>query len=485
MTTEPTEDPAEAQARSLLATAAATIDVDESAPMTLTGLPEPRPRRWPVLAAAAAVVLAVVGGLLVSQQLGDDPQPAPADQPDVADREPVEQEHVYADDEMPSLLGYTEAEATELLSERGYPLRVDAEYSCDQPAGYVLGSDPGPGTTMAPGDRVRVRVTAGPSPAVRCAEVPDTWQQVLDLARFARGLGPAPAFPDEISIAVGEGEYVDLSAEEAADPASWVLCEEGECRSALAALEQILTTPVEMDDFFPSTFLVVTDDLPEHGNPAMNTFAACVTPDPSAELDVLKYHPSTYVYVDHPKDGAWLCPPAPILQVDWSKDHRIASVRLRLALGDEPVDTEELERSLTRASVAERFVAWARGEGPAPEFAARVRVLFSGGRAFGHPGWTDEPESRSSYSGCSGLGFPDCGIDPVALLVRYDGPVVPTAGRSTCADGGEVPARFAAAADDVVRLEEPEPASCREAWAVELWIDEEGVIYAVNLAGAG
>ncbi|WP_183100426.1 hypothetical protein [Nocardioides pelophilus] len=62
--------------------------------------------------------------------------------------------------------------------------------------------------------------------------------------------------------------------------------------------------------------------------------------------------------------------------------------------------------------------------------------------------------------------------------------MAPTAGRSTCADGGEVPERFAAAEDDVVRLEEPEPASCRSAWAVELWIDEDSVIYGVNQAGA-
>ena len=87
----PTED----DARRLLEKAAATIDVDDTAPMTLTGLPEPRPHRWPVLAAAAAVVLAIGGGYLVAQQFGDDHQPAPPiDQTDAADREPVEQVYV-------------------------------------------------------------------------------------------------------------------------------------------------------------------------------------------------------------------------------------------------------------------------------------------------------------------------------------------------------------------------------------------------------
>lgn len=453
----PTDD----EVRTLLAKAAATIEVDESAPMTLAGLPEPRPRRWPVLAAVAAVVLAIGGGYLVSQQLGDDPQPAPADQPDVADHEPVEQEHVYADDEMPSLLGYIENEATELLSERGYSLRVEAEYSCDQPRGYVLGTDPGPGTPMVAGDRVRLRVTAGPAPNVRCAAVPDTWQQVFDLVRFARGLGPAPDFPDEVSIAMGEGEWTFLSAAEAKDPDNWILCVDGECHSALAALAETLTGP--------RRFLAVEDGIA----------GPCQLPHGQG----LPYHLPSYVYGYEPTDGIF-CPPLPILEVGWAENWRIASVELHLEYEEQALDTEELELSLDRASAAERFVTWARGEGPAPEFADRVRVMFSGGGAFGHTGWTDEPESRTSYSGCSGLGFPDCGIDQVALLVRYRGPVVPTAGRSTCADGGEVPERFAAAEDDVVRLEEPEPASCRSAWAVELWIDEDGVIYGVNQAGA-
>ena len=473
MTTPPTED----EARSLLAEAAATIDVDETAPMTLTGLPEPRPRRWPVLAAAAGVVLAVGGGFLVAQQLGDDPQPAPTvDETDAADREPVEQEHLYVEDEMPSLLGYTEDEATELIHSRGYALEVNVERSCDQPAGYVLGTLPGPGTPMDTGDSVQVRVTGGPPPAASCVKsaLPrqQVWQQVFDLARFARGLGPAPDFPEVLSIAVGEEKHFELTADEAADPDNWVQCAEDECHSPLAALAQILTTPAKMRQSFESTFLVVSDDTPTLG---------CLTEDPYEQA--LPDHLPTYVFVDHPRDGISLCPSPPVVQIDWSEDRRIASVRLRLAVEAETITEEELAGSLTRLSSATRFASWARGEGPAPEFADRVRVMFGGGGAFGSTGWTDEPEDRTTYSGCSGLGFPDCGADPVAMLVRYDGRVVPTEGRSVCADGGEVPQRFAEAPEDVVRLEEPESATCRRAWAVELWIDDDGVIYGVNQAG--
>lgn len=465
MPTEPPV-PTEDDARTLLARAAATIDVDESAPMTLTGPPEPRPRRWPVMAAAAAVVMAIGSGYLVAQQLGEDPGPVP--EPVSTDGEPVEQEHVYDDGELPSLLGYTEGEATDLLSRRGYALQVTAEHSCDQPAGYVLGTDPGPGTPIQAGDEVRVRVTGGPPPAARCAkqarERQAVWQQVLDLVRFARGLGRGPAFTDGVSVAVDDGPWVELERAEAREAGSWILCDGDRCHSALGALAETLTRP-------SATSMAVEDEL-----------TGVCRFDAAADEPRLAGLRTTYLYGEEPVDGVF-CPRPPILELRWSDAHLVA-VRLLLAPEEATLNTEELEASLDRMSAATQFVAWARGEGPAPEFADRVRVMYGGRGAFGSPVWTTSPETRSSYSGCSGAAFPVCGVDPVGILYRYEGPVVPTAGRSTCADGGEVPTEFAEAEGDVVRLEEPEPASCRHAWAVELWIDEDGVIYGVNQAGA-
>jgi hypothetical protein len=471
MTTEPTEE----ETRQLLAKAAATIDVDESAPITLTGLPEPRPRRWPVLAAAAAVVLAIGGGYLVSQQLGDDPQPSPVvDQTDAADREPVEQEHVYADDELPSLLGYTEQEARDLLMARGLQVRTAVSAEC-APPGLVVSTSPGPGTRLTAGETVQLRI---PSLAVRGGDITSPScdqvqiERVGELIRFARGLGPAPAFPEEVSIAVGEGEYVALTAEEAADPQSWVVCDDGECHSPLASLAEILSRSVPMDDFNASTSLAVVDG-------PSSVMQTCLTPAP---LDMgLRYHLPTYLHLEYPVDGTFC--EAPVIQIEWTEDRRIAVVRLRLAVEGDGVVEDPSEPTAQRQASAEAFVAWARGTGPAPQFADRVRVMWSGGSAFGSTGWVNDPEVRALYSGCSGLGFPDCGADPVAILYNYQGEVVATAGRSTCADGGEVPTRFADATHDVVRLEEPEPASCAKAWAVELWIDEDGVIYGVNQAG--
>lgn len=468
----------EDDARRLLATAAATIEVDETAPMTLTGLPEPGHRRWPVLAAAAAVVLAIGGGYLVTQQLGDDPAPEPAPAPaEQTDGEPVEQEHVYADDEMPSLLGYTRDEATELLQLRGYTVETRKEHSCDQPAGYVLSSDPGPGTPLAEGDPVRLRVTGGPGPAVRCAEPENTWQQVFDLARFARGLGPAPGFPGEVSIAVGEGEHVELTTAQARDPESWVVCDGGECHSPLAALAMILTRPEEMDGFFASTYLTVTDDLvvpTAGGNPP------CLTGDPYS--NGLPYHAPTHVYVDYPMDFTRLCPPPPVLQIGWSEDHRIASVRLRLARGETAPEPSS-EPTVLQREAADAFVAWASGDGPAPEFADRVRLLQDGGPPFGAPEWLDDPAERTAYSMCSGAPPGACGADPTFAIEHHDGEVVAARGRAYCRQGTRdlPPALAETVPTDLVRLTVPEPRSCDQDLPVEIWVDDEGAIYAVNL----
>ncbi|GAA3670527.1 hypothetical protein GCM10022237_32890 [Nocardioides ginsengisoli] len=132
-----------------------------------------------------------------------------------------------------------------------------------------------------------------------------------------------------------------------------------------------------------------------------------------------------------------------------------------------------------RATAAETFIAWARGRGAAPRFAARVRNMLAGADHFGAPRWNDRPGERASWAGCSGLGFPDCGLDPVAVVLREPGRPRIAAGRPPCADGA-LPVRYAGAGADIVRLEAP-GGGCA-GWVVELWIDHRGEIYAVNLA---
>ncbi len=426
MTTEPTED----DARSLLAKAAATIDVAEAVPMTLTGLPEPHARRWPILAAAAAVVVAIGGGYLVAQQFGDDPAPAPepaVDRPEARDDGQV----VLDDDQLPSLIGYTEDEAIELVQNRGYAVQVHVvPDGCNVP-GIVTGTNPAVGTLMKAGDTVTIRVV-GQQNVIDCVgELP--WDTIWAIVRSAQGLDVASDDLDGVDIPVDVRD----------------------------ALQQLLVGAG-----------------PGEGSPVIRarwTFddARC-TPDHVPGDDRLR------IWVGIPIDGPDPCPATSLL-LRFDQHARLVAVELE----EEVLATEELGASLDRLPEAERFVAWARGDGPAPEFADRVRVMFDGGGAFGSTGWAEDPDNPLAYGGCSGLGFPECRLNPVGVVYRHQGPVVASAGRSTCADGGEVPQRFAEAEEDIVRLEEPEPGDCTHAWAVELWINQDGVIYGVNQAGGG
>ncbi|MCX6399104.1 MAG: hypothetical protein NTX33_04130 [Propionibacteriales bacterium] len=122
-----------------------------------------------------------------------------------------------------------------------------------------------------------------------------------------------------------------------------------------------------------------------------------------------------------------------------------------------------------RRAAAEQFVRWARGTDPAPPFADRVRNLTPG---FVDP-WNDEPQRRDRWSGCSGLGFPDCGIDPVAMAYRSRGSVEVASCPVSCHD------ERLASGEDAVVVSQPD--GDQGPWAVLLWIDAAGEIYAVGL----
>ena len=467
--------PTEHDAHELLARAAATIDVDDAAPLTLTGLPEPHARRWSLLVAAAAAIVLVLGsGWLVATQLGtEDAAPRPANGP------AVEHEHVYGPDQVPSLLGYTTAEARHLLQGRAVAVRLQRVHSCERPEGYVLGSTPGQGAALTSISSVTLSVTAGPGSRRCLARDPrgSRWARIIDLVRFARGLDGPPAFASEVSTFAGT-QTASFDPEQAADPESWVVCDADACHSALAALVEEVTAPqyLRVGGPPPNRYLSPTIDLTGHAaHPGpINGIDLCgLTADPYERSDN-DPRPS-YLSFEAPMDGRpFLCPQ---IQVDWSADGAIAGVGLRLPTRPDPSPSPEVDPA--RQQAADAFVAWARGDGPAPDFAERVRHLNSGLA----PAWNEEPERRDGWSGCSGLGFPECGIDPVASVERYDGKVVASPGRSTCPDDGTLPEPYASSGD-VVRLSAPEPATCGTAWAVELWIDDQGQIYAVNQVGS-
>ncbi len=473
-----TDDVTEADARTLLARAAATIEVDASAPMTLAGLPEPRLRRWPVLVAVAAVVLVVGGGFVVAQQVGTEraDAPPPADSPlRPRDLDAVEQEVALDDDEVPGLIGYTQEEATALLEDRGLVVRVrEKPDGCDV-AGTVLGSTPAVGTRVQRGDTVTLRVVAARDVIDCVGEVP--WADVWDLVRFARGLADPSrlAAPLWVQVAYGHPPVNDdpttvlFSDKLLRNSAQWIVCAESDvCHSPLGALDQLTSQ---------------SWGAGSRGSTPSPTLRAAWASDRSiCSAGAKGGRWDVRVWVEIPADGQF-CPTTSIY-LDLGEGG-VAGVGLETVdpgSGD-PLDaTEPTPERAAAAAAAEAFVDWAQGKGPAPEFADRVRH-FSPGFT---PPWNDEPDGRDSWSGCSGLGFPDCGIDPVATVARTDEErVAIAAGRSTCPASGEVPERYDVAEADVIRLSEPEPADCADAWAVELWIIEDGEIYAVGLVAPG
>lgn len=144
-----------------------------------------------------------------------------------------------------------------------------------------------------------------------------------------------------------------------------------------------------------------------------------------------------------------------------------------------------------RLASAEQFVAWARGKADAPDFADSVRNLGPGFVADPNP----EPESREYWAGCSGLGFPDCGIDPIASLLHDPSATIALAGRLQCpwTDQPEpdpfvgrpsgLPARFLSPQGeaDAVRLQPVGASDCSEGTLINLWIHPNGEIYGVAL----
>ncbi len=176
----------EDQARDLLRSAGDTIDVAPAGPLD-TSL-DPR-RRWPVLAAAAAVVL-VVGGVTLgipgnsTRDQGTPPAPA-----QTADRG-ADATFRLGPDQVPSIFGHTEEGATALLEAQGLEVQVEADHTC-APSGYASRTEPPTGSLITRVDTVRLFVTE-PPPAARCA-ISSARTAAAELLAHALGDAPAPA----------------------------------------------------------------------------------------------------------------------------------------------------------------------------------------------------------------------------------------------------------------------------------------------------
>ena len=218
----PTEDwptegwPTEDWARGLLLAAADTIEVrPEPRPFVAT----PRRVAWIPLA-AAATVLAVLGIVGVTQLGGTGGTPAIPPSP------PATTSESLGPDQIPSVFGYDATGARRLLESKGLAVNTRLEESCE-PVDRAVRTDPPVGSSYAAGDDVTLVVTEG----ARGSCIMDharTWE-FLD---FANRRGPAvipgrrmsPEFAPEVTLTVN-GQSTVVTAEQAADPASWPTCD--------------------------------------------------------------------------------------------------------------------------------------------------------------------------------------------------------------------------------------------------------------------
>lgn len=444
------DDLSEERARTLLARAAATIEVADRVPLR-----EHRRGAGLLLVAAAAAVALIVGLVVLAGRTGGD-RPGPAG-PDGPDGRPVEQEHRYDDSRMPALLGADRDAAVAALEGLGRGLRVtvsERPRAC-WPDGLVTRTTPAAGQPVAAGAEVRLQVTV-PRSSVDCVGEPDS-ARALGLLRFARGWADVPRLAPRVELSVTGGPAVEVDGADLRDPEAraWTLCaDDGTCHAAPALLRELGTrTPVDLG--------------PGARPPAVRAGSGTTACGTAGR--------GSFVTVDRALGAA----PCPLEAVWWRLDDegRIAAVEMSVL----PLLPErQVVPDPVRAATADRFVAWARGSGEAPAFAVRVRNMLAGQDHFGALRWNDHPDDRGSWAGCSGLGFPDCGIDPIATILRFTGDVAVTSGRAGCPARSALPSRYAAASADLVGLS-PRGARC-EGWRVELWIDARGEIYGVNLS---
>lgn len=142
-------------------------------------------------------------------------------------------------DQVPSVAGLNPAQARSLLISRGYRVQVVERHDCPS-AQNAPAVQPGPGSILAGGSTVTLRVTT-PTPGALCplgADVPDP--RVTTFLAWARGFGPEPAFSPTVTVQVitrstGEDLVTRLHGVAIADRANW---------PGLTALGDVLAVPV-------------------------------------------------------------------------------------------------------------------------------------------------------------------------------------------------------------------------------------------------
>lgn len=515
----------DAQARSLLRAAGDTVEVSP-APVRLP--PEPPRSRWGWAGVAAATVAVVAAtSIAVSGQLGGvppsfDPSPTPVpDRPIATPWNSIE----LADDQVPSVFGYAAADARRLLQEAGLDVNVSTEAACGA-GDRALRTEPGVGSRFASGDVVTL-VVSGPAER-ECASTPS--QRLWSFVDFAAGRSGPPEFATNVTFSVN-GDVVSLSDRQAQDTSLWPTCSpdlalcpgnaadvvdasarrvqrvgDGYAQPTLEADSTRLTDaftidfPVDGIAFYPrwqvsldwrstdqgSSEVLAGVDLSWLEAPSVGSGGSVSVPSVTslslgeardtlgrAGLAVreervggvpLGCWRDYYVVAQNPPPDADAAPGTPV----------VLTTRL-LPCDRDPTDPLALGAA---------FVSWARGEGEAPPFADEVglyvgnqRVATAAGSDLAADGeaWQVRLEGYAQRDG--DLSARQAVADaPAAGLVTgldpHEGVFCPDAAPPPPEDTGGLWAQTVMTA---------EPASCADALQVQLWVDGDDRVAAVNL----
>ena len=211
----------------------------------------PRPTRrppWRVLAGTIGAVAVVLAAVAVTR-----PDPPPT--------------HPHDPDHVPSVFGYGDQAAHDLLAGLGLEVTVEPIRACEV-AGRAVGTYPQRGSAFEPGDPITL-FTAVPA-SITCLTDYQRRATAWQLIDLAGGRGSGPPFAARVLVYAGAGSRTVLTRAQAADPQAWA-------RTGVLATLQRAVSGVLLTDDRPVTYAVPAIRT----MPATDGLGACGVPEPA------------------------------------------------------------------------------------------------------------------------------------------------------------------------------------------------------------